>query len=141
MTELLRQHLQKAQQRMKKQADKQRSEHAFQVGDQVFLKVQPYPQTSVAGRVEVKIRIPGRKPLFYINIFLLTRLGVKPRRKGCGMSCGGPTRGEGPRPQDAVASSIEPGGPNKSSRRRPAARRGNKEVEHGQEEGRRISTC
>lgn len=33
MTELLRQHLQKAQQRMKKQADKNRSERAFQVGD------------------------------------------------------------------------------------------------------------
>lgn len=41
MTELLRQHLQQAQLRMKKLADKIRNEHSFSVGDQVFLKVQP----------------------------------------------------------------------------------------------------
>jgi hypothetical protein len=39
MTNLLQQHLARAKQRMKSQADKRRSEHVFQVGDMVFLKL------------------------------------------------------------------------------------------------------
>lgn len=42
MTQLLRQHLNRAQQVMKTQADKKRSFRSFQVGDWVFLKLQPY---------------------------------------------------------------------------------------------------
>lgn len=42
MTQLLRQHLNRAQQVMKTQADKKHSFRSFQVGDWVFLKLQPY---------------------------------------------------------------------------------------------------
>jgi hypothetical protein len=50
MTELVQQHLNSAQHRMKQQADKNRSERQFVVGDLVFLKLQPYVQASVARR-------------------------------------------------------------------------------------------
>jgi hypothetical protein len=36
-----------AQNRMKKQADQDRSEHQFVEGDQVFLRLQPYKKTSL----------------------------------------------------------------------------------------------
>jgi hypothetical protein len=41
--------------RMKQQADKKRSERIFSVGDMVFLKLQPYIQTSVARRANHKL--------------------------------------------------------------------------------------
>ncbi|XP_066330232.1 uncharacterized protein [Miscanthus floridulus] len=40
---------------MKRQADKQRSERSFAVGDWVFLKVQPYVQSSLARRANQKL--------------------------------------------------------------------------------------
>jgi hypothetical protein len=43
-------HLARAQQRMKAQADKNRSERQFDVGDWVYLKLQPYVQHTVARR-------------------------------------------------------------------------------------------
>lgn len=55
MTQLMQQHLVRAQQRMKHQADKRRSERTFAVGDQVFLKLQPYIQQSVAARGNQKL--------------------------------------------------------------------------------------
>lgn len=45
---LLHQHLLRAQQRMKVQEDKHRTEREFQVGDMVYMKLQPYAETSVA---------------------------------------------------------------------------------------------
>jgi len=45
MQDLIRQHLLRAQERMKHQADKGRSEREFSVGDKVFLKLQPYAQS------------------------------------------------------------------------------------------------
>lgn len=48
MVQLLRQHLLRQQQRMKVQTDKHRTERHFQVGDYVYLKLQPYVQKSVA---------------------------------------------------------------------------------------------
>ena len=39
MQELVQQHLLRAQERMKRQADKGRSERVFSVGDKVFLKL------------------------------------------------------------------------------------------------------
>ena len=55
MTNLLQQHLHRAQQRMKYQADRNRSDRTFEVGDQVFLKLQPYIQQSVAARGNQKL--------------------------------------------------------------------------------------
>lgn len=39
MTELIQQHISRAKERMKRQADKKRSERHFQVGDMVFVKL------------------------------------------------------------------------------------------------------
>jgi ribosomal protein L21E len=51
----VRQHLLRMQQRMKAQADKRRSERQFAVGDKVFLKLQPYVQSSVHRRANHKL--------------------------------------------------------------------------------------
>jgi ribosomal protein L21E len=48
MVKLIQQHLARAQQRMKSQADKGRTKREFNVGDMVYLKLQPYVQSSVA---------------------------------------------------------------------------------------------
>jgi ribosomal protein L21E len=47
--------LQRVQQRQKHQVDKNRTERQFQVGQQVFVKLQPYVQTSVAQRLHQKL--------------------------------------------------------------------------------------
>jgi hypothetical protein len=52
---IFRQHLERAQQRMCAQADKKRMERQFSVGEQVYLKLQPYVQTSVALRSSQKL--------------------------------------------------------------------------------------
>ena len=52
---LLQQHLERIRNRMKYQADKKRSDRVFQVGDSVFLKLQPYIQSSVAPRAHHKL--------------------------------------------------------------------------------------
>jgi hypothetical protein len=55
MLAAVRQHLLRAQQRMKAHADKRRSEHSFNVGDFVFLRLQPYMQSSLAPRAHQKL--------------------------------------------------------------------------------------
>lgn len=55
MQQQVRMHLQCAQERMKKQADRGRTERQFSVGDKVFLKLQPYCQSSVTERLNQKI--------------------------------------------------------------------------------------
>jgi len=55
MIAVVRQHLLRAQQRMKLQADKKRSERSFSVGDMVYLKLQPYVQSSLAPRAHQKL--------------------------------------------------------------------------------------
>jgi transposase InsO family protein len=55
MSELVKQHLERAKLRMKRQVDKGRSEREFAVGDWVFLKLQPYVQSSVAVRAHQKL--------------------------------------------------------------------------------------
>jgi transposase InsO family protein len=55
MTDLVKQHLNRAVVRMKSQADKGRSERSFEVGDLVFLKLQPYVQFSLAPRSNQKL--------------------------------------------------------------------------------------
>jgi hypothetical protein len=53
--ELLKQHLERARQIMKHQADRHRSDRQFSAGDWVFLKIQPYMQNSVAERANHKL--------------------------------------------------------------------------------------
>jgi len=53
--QLLKQRLEQAQNRMKMQADRNRTDREFSVGDQVLLKLQPYTQSSVASRPYPKL--------------------------------------------------------------------------------------
>ena len=55
MSDLVHQHLLRAKARMKRQTDKNRSEQVFQEGDWVFLKAQPYVQSSLAARANQKL--------------------------------------------------------------------------------------
>jgi hypothetical protein len=55
MNELIRQHLNRAMVRMERQADKSRLERSFEVGDLVFLKLQPYIQSSLAPHSNQKL--------------------------------------------------------------------------------------
>lgn len=55
MQRLIRQHLLRARQRMKSQADKGRTERQFSVGDWVYVKLQPYVQSSLAARAHQKL--------------------------------------------------------------------------------------
>jgi transposase InsO family protein len=55
MHSLIKQHLLRSQARMKVQADKHRSERSFAVGDWVYLKLQPYVQSSLAPRSNQKL--------------------------------------------------------------------------------------
>lgn len=55
ISELLKWQLTRVQHRMKQQADKKRSERSFSVGDKVWLKLQPYIQTSVVPRANHKL--------------------------------------------------------------------------------------
>lgn len=55
MNSLQQQQLLRAQQRMKSQADKKRSERTFSVGNHVYLKLQPYMQQSIEARGNQKL--------------------------------------------------------------------------------------
>jgi hypothetical protein len=55
MPAAVRQHLLRPQQCMKSQADKRRSERSFEVGDFVFLRLQPYMPSSRAPRSHHKL--------------------------------------------------------------------------------------
>jgi hypothetical protein len=55
MQQLVRQHLIRAQNKMKVQADKHRSARSFNVGDSVYLKAQPYVQTSLTSHSSNKL--------------------------------------------------------------------------------------
>lgn len=53
--QLVQQHLLRAQRKMKLQADKKLSFRSFQIGDSVYVKIQPYVQTSLANRSSNKL--------------------------------------------------------------------------------------
>lgn len=55
MQELIQHHLARARNHMKTQADKNRTERSFKVGDWVYVKLQPYIQMSVTPRANQKL--------------------------------------------------------------------------------------
>lgn len=70
LSQLIKQQLLRAQQRMKSQADKHRSERQFKVGDSVFLKLQPFVQSTVASKSNHKLSFR-----FYGPFKILQRVG------------------------------------------------------------------
>ncbi|KAA8539377.1 hypothetical protein F0562_026069 [Nyssa sinensis] len=66
----LRHNLQLAQERMKSQANQHRREVSFNIGDYVYLKLQPYRQTSIAFRGSLKL-----SPRFYGPYKVIERVG------------------------------------------------------------------
>jgi hypothetical protein len=71
MQNLIRDHLLRAQARMKVPADKHRSERSFVVGDWVYLKLQPFTQQSVVTRANCKLAFR-----FYGPYQILDRIGA-----------------------------------------------------------------
>ncbi|XP_070054168.1 uncharacterized protein [Nicotiana tomentosiformis] len=69
--QLLKDNLTKAQERMKYYTDKRRSDREFQVGDMVYLKLQPYRQTSLALRKNLKL-----SSKYYGPYKVLARVGM-----------------------------------------------------------------
>jgi hypothetical protein len=55
MQQLIQQHLSRARLRMKAQADKQRAKRTFDLNDWVYLKLQPYVQSSLAPHSNQKL--------------------------------------------------------------------------------------
>jgi hypothetical protein len=67
MTEVIKQHLHRAKNRMKKHADEHRSERVFRSDDWVFLKLQPYVQSSLADRSHQKLTFKFFGPFHIIE--------------------------------------------------------------------------
>ncbi|KAG6658985.1 hypothetical protein CIPAW_03G001100 [Carya illinoinensis] len=68
---LLKENLQKAQHRIKLFADRKRIERSFEVGDWVFLRLQPYKQKAVAIRHNLKLA-----PRYYCPFQIVQRIGA-----------------------------------------------------------------
>ena len=67
----LRKNLVAAQVRMKCQVDRHRREVSFEVGDYVYLRLQPYRQTSVAFRSLLKL-----SPRFFGPFKIMAKIGT-----------------------------------------------------------------
>ena len=68
---VLKHNLVQAQNAMKLQADQHRSNRVFEVGDWVYLRLQPYKQQSIAHKASHKL-----SPRFYGPFQVLQRIGV-----------------------------------------------------------------
>ena len=68
--QIIKTRLQEAQQRMKHYADKHITERSFEVGDWVFLRLQPYKQTTLSMRRDYKLA-----PKFYGPYQILEKIG------------------------------------------------------------------
>lgn len=66
---LLHEHLAAAQNRMKMQADRNRTDREFQVGDEVLLKLQPYTQSSVVSCLFPKLAFKFFGPFTVLERF------------------------------------------------------------------------
>lgn len=75
MLRLLQQHLERVRAKMKHQADKNRLDRSFQLGDMVFMKLQPYIQSSVAPRAHHKLLFK-----FYGPYKILEKVGASAYR-------------------------------------------------------------
>jgi hypothetical protein len=70
--QILRNNLTMAQNCIKQQADQHRSERSFEVGDWVFLRLQPYKQMSVKkARKDNKL-----SPMYYVPYKVLQKIGT-----------------------------------------------------------------
>lgn len=67
--QILKTHLQDAQTRMKNYANAPRTEQSFEINDLVFLRLQPYRQTSIAARSFSKL-----SPRFYGPFHVLKKI-------------------------------------------------------------------
>lgn len=67
ISQLLIENLQAAQMRKKQQANKKRTKRAFEVGDGVFLELQPYRQTSLAVRKSLKLSAKYYEPFQIVS--------------------------------------------------------------------------
>lgn len=68
--ELLRDQLIEAKERMKMYADRKRVEREFQVGDYVYLRLQPYRQSTISLRINLKLA-----PRFYGPYEVIQKIG------------------------------------------------------------------
>ena len=68
MQQVLAEHLHRARNIMKAQADKKRTDRSFVIGDVVFVKLQPYVQTTVARRTNHKLSFRYFGPYKIIRI-------------------------------------------------------------------------
>lgn len=70
MLQLLKENLQQAQARMTLYAYKKRIDKSFEIGDWVYLKLQPYKQTSLAIRKCLKL-----SPIHYGPYMVICKVG------------------------------------------------------------------
>jgi len=68
---------------MKRQADKGRSERVFQVGDRVYLKLQPYVQSSLAPRANQKLSFKFFGPYSVVERIGSSSVSARPSGVSC----------------------------------------------------------